>query len=147
MLALIPNPRGFATNDVDYLTSARSENDTASPTTFTPADMQLFFIKNLAATLIQRVHSMDRFSEDDYALGASSFMPWDIVFDRAVKVFGVVTDTHTDDTVSAVWLPARDFGLGNNNWHIDSLKGRASQTITEADLPAFRAALEACYAQ
>lgn len=112
----------------------------------TQADMQLIFIKNLSDVLIQRMHSMDRFSEDDNAIGGAELMPWDIVLDRATKAFGVITNTHTDSTVSAVFFPKREHGLGNNNFHITSLKGKVTQTITEAQLTEFRAALEACYA-
>ncbi|MGP9691034.1 hypothetical protein ACT3S4_04315 [Psychrobacter sp. AOP30-A2-5] len=112
----------------------------------TQADMQLIFIKNLSECLIQRMHSMDRFSEADNAIGGAELMPWDIVFDRGVKAFGVITNTHTNSTVSAVFFPKRECGLGNNNFHVDSLKGKVTQTITEAQLTEFRAALEACYA-
>jgi hypothetical protein len=58
----------------------------------------------------------------------------------------VITNTHTNSTVSAVFFPKRECGLGNNNFHVDSLKGKVTQTITEAQLTEFRAALEACYA-
>ena len=112
----------------------------------TQADMQHIFIKNLSEVLIQRMHSMDRFSTHDYTIGADKLMPWDIVFDRGAKAFGVITNTHADSTVSAVFFPKRDMGLGNNNFHILSLKGMVTQTITEAQLTEFRAALEACYA-
>ena len=147
-------------NDVDYLSESVPEiqgmdareiiidelwPDKPVPQ-ITQADMQLIFIKNLSECLIQRMHSMDRFSEDDNAIGGAELMPWDIVLDRATKAFGVITNTHADSTVSAVFFPKRECGLGNNNFHIASLKGKVTQTITEAQLTEFRAALEACYA-
>lgn len=147
-------------NDVDYLSESVPEiqgidareiiidelwSDKPVPQ-ITQADMQLIFIKNLSECLIQRMHSMDRFSEDDNAIGGAELMPWDIVLDRVTKAFGVITNTHTDSTVSAVFFPKLEHGLGNNNFHITSLKGKVTQTITEAQLTEFRAALEACYA-
>lgn len=147
-------------NDVDYL--SESDLDECVPhiddvvdqpnwlsesvPQITQADMQLIFIKNLSECLTQRMHSMDRFSEDDNAIGGAELMPWDIVLDRATKAFGVITNTHADSTVSAVFFPKRECGLGNNNFHITSLKGKVTQTITEAQLTEFRAALEAFYA-
>src|SRR5690606_18290900 len=86
-------------NDVDYL----SGNDldecvphiddvldqpnwlSESVPQITQADMQLIFIKNLSETLIQRMHSMDRFSEDDYAIGGDKLMAWDIVVGKPYK--------------------------------------------------------------
>lgn len=145
-------------NDVDYLSNldecvphiddAVDQSDWLSESVpqITQADMQIIFIKNLSEVLVQRMHSMERFSHDDDAIGVAEFMPWDIVFDRVAKAFGVITNTHTDSTVSAVFFPKRDLGLGNNNFHIASLKGGVTQTITEAQLAAFCASLEACYA-
>lgn len=146
-------------NDVEYLSSDLDDSVphiddvvdqpnwlSESVPQITQADMQLIFIKNLSECLIQRMHSMDRFSEDDNAIGGAELTPWDIVLDRGAKAFGVITNTHTDCTVSAVFFPKRECGLGNNNFHIASLKGKVTQTITEAQLTEFRAALEACYA-
>lgn len=69
-------------NDVDYLSTSLDEsvpyvdnavdrNDWLSESVpqITDADMQLIFIKNLSEVLIQRMHSMDRFSHDDYTIG------------------------------------------------------------------------------
>lgn len=155
-------PVGFiereTVNDVDYLSNLDecvphiddvvNQNNWFSESVpqITQADMQIIFIKNLSEVLVQRMHSMERFSHDDDAIGVAEFMPWDIVFDRVAKAFGVITNTHTDSTVSAVFFPKRDLGLGNNNFHIASLKGGVTQTITEAQLAAFCASLEACYA-
>ena len=133
-------------NDVDYLSESVPEIQGMDAREITQADMQLIFIKNLSECLTQRMHSMDRFSEDDNPIGGAELTPWDIVLDRGAKAFGVITNTHTDSTVSAVFFPKRECGLGNNNFHITSLKGKVTQTITEAQLTEFRAALEACYA-
>ncbi|MGE6329731.1 hypothetical protein ACQKCW_03910 [Psychrobacter pacificensis] len=114
----------------------------------TDADMQLIFIKNLSDVLIQRMHSMDRFSEDDYHIGAEKLMSWDIVIDQASHLFGVVVN-NKDNILSAFFFKAhceKTGGGSTHNFHTNSLMSRANRTITEAELPAFRAALEACYA-
>lgn len=149
-------------NDVDYL----SGNDldecvphiddvldqpnwlSESVPQITQADMQLIFIKNLSETLIQRMHSMDRFSEDDYAIGGDKLMAWDIVFDQVSKFFGVVINAN-DNILSAFFLNDHCEMTGGGcarNFHKNSLLSRANRTITEAELPAFRTALEAYYA-
>ena len=154
-------------NDVDYLSTSLDESvpyiDNAveqnywlSPSVpkITDADMQLIFIKNLSEVLIQRMHSMDRFSEDDYAVGGNALEAWDILVnlngDFGIAIGSLVhhessllnrvriarfhksqCTTFTSKIVCSDW---RD--EDQNTWH----------TITEAELPAFRAALEACYA-
>lgn len=113
----------------------------------TDADMQLIFIKNLSEVLIQRMHSMDRFSEDDYPIGAEKLMSWDIVIDQASHLFGVVVN-NKDNILSAFFFKAhceKTGGGSTHNFHTNSLMSRANRTITEAELPAFREALEACY--
>lgn len=149
-------------NDVDYLSG--SDLDECVPhiddvldqrnwlsesiPQITQADMQLIFIKNLSETLIQRMHSMDRFSEDDYAIGGDKLMAWDIVFDQVSKFFGVVINAN-DNILSAFFLKAHCEMTGGgcaHNFHKNSLLSRANRTITEAELPAFRTALEAYYA-
>lgn len=114
----------------------------------TQADMQLIFIKNLSECLIQRMHSMDRFSEDDYHIGGDKLMPWDIVFDQVSQLFGVVVNDK-DNILSAFFLKAHCEKTGGgcaHNFHTNSLMSRANRTITEAELPAFRTALEAYHA-
>lgn len=124
----------------------------------TQADMQLIFIKNLSDCLIQRMHSMDRFSEDDYHIGGTNLMPWDIVtgeYNDGV-VYGVVTGTQLQanrDTnkIDIVRLKPK-FLISENHVSIGAItsiyfdSNDSFCTITEAELPAFRAALEACYA-
>ena len=167
-------------NDVDYLSD--SDLDESVPTIqdmeagytildetrnywqaesvpqITQADMQLIFIKNLSETLIQRMHSMDRFSEDDYHIGGTNLMPWDIVtgeYNDKV-VYGVVAGTQVQadrDTnkIDIVRLKPK-FLISENHVSIGAItsiyfdSNDSFCTITEAELPAFRAALEACYA-
>ncbi|MFK4001730.1 hypothetical protein ACI2I3_10320 [Psychrobacter namhaensis] len=116
----------------------------------TQTDMQLIFIKNLSDVLIQRMHSMDRFSEDDYAIGGDKLMAWDIVANPKGD-FAVITG-HNQDKRYFGGLYFVPYARGN---HAKTVAGsRANEylktlgfcTITEAELPAFRAALEACYA-
>lgn len=157
-------------NDVDYL----SGNDldecvphiddvldqpnwlSGSVPQITQADMQLIFIKNLSETLIQRMHSMGRFSEDDYAVGGDKLMLWDIVVGKPYKTkeedhnvvrFGVISCQSRDLKV----LEVLSFNESYCNSRGESLavyfsENNTYRTITEAELPAFRAALEACYA-
>lgn len=120
----------------------------------TPADMQLILIKNLSETLIQRMHSIDRFSEDDYAIGGDKLMAWDIVIGRAYKseYFGVVfAQQHSSkehlNKVDAILLePKGSHGMIAAFANIYFTNNDTYRTITEDELPAFRAALEACYA-
>lgn len=157
-------------NDVDYLSG--SDLDECVPhiddildqpnwlsesvPQITQADMQLIFIKNLSETLIQRMHSMGRFSEDDYAVGGDKLMLWDIVVGKPYKTkeedhnvvrFGVISCQSRDLKV----LEVLSFNESYCNSRGESLavyfsENNTYRTITEAELPAFRAALEACYA-
>ena len=161
-------------NDVDYLSG--SDLDECVPhiddvldqpnwlsesvPRITQADMQLIFIKNLSETLIQRMHSMDRFSEDDYAIGGDKLMAWDIVignnsFNDKRPNFAIVIATsnieHSDKSSFGIADLTSCFSLNQfihtgqyvkiSVWHNETYR-----TITEDELPAFRAALEACYA-
>ncbi|WP_413190915.1 hypothetical protein [Psychrobacter sp. AT9] len=150
-------------NDVDYLSNDLDESVQAiddaidqsdwlseSVPQITQADMQLIFIKNLSECLIQRMQSMDRFSEDDYAIGGDKLMPWDIVANPKGD-FAVITG-HNQDKRYFGGLYFVPYARGN---HAKTVAGeRANEylktlefcTITESQLPAFRAALEACYA-
>ena len=126
----------------------------------TQADMQLIFIKNLSETLIQRMHSMGRFSEDDYAIGGEKLMSWDIVigansFNAKRSNFAIVIATsnieHSDKSSFGIADLTSCFSL--NQWihtgqyvKITTSHNDTYRTITEDELPAFRAALEACYA-
>lgn len=119
----------------------------------TQADMQLIFIKNLSEVLIQRMHSMDRFSEDDYAIGGNNLKAWDIVVD-CDGLFGfALCDLvhHESNLLNRVRIlrlkKFQDTTFTHaaiiNGWRMDDINW---YTITEAELPAFRAALEECYA-
>src|SRR5699024_722771 len=98
----------------------------------------------------------DRFSEDDYAIGGDKLMAWDIVVGKPYKTkeedhnvvrFGVISCQSRDLKV----LEVLSFNESYCNSRGESLavyfsENNAYRTITEAELPAFRAALEACYA-
>ncbi|MGE6408834.1 MULTISPECIES: hypothetical protein [unclassified Psychrobacter] len=116
----------------------------------TQADMQLIFIKNLSDVLIQRMHSMDRFSEDDYHVGGDKLMSWDIIISPDDNKFGFITGHALDNSEFSLFFIgffAEDTRLASALYksalELCELKTR---TITEAEIPAFRAALEACYA-
>ena len=161
-------------NDVDYLSGSDLDESvphiddvldqpnwlSESVPRITQADMQLIFIKNLSETLIQRMHSMDRFSEDDYAIGGDKLMAWDIVignnsFNDKRPNFAIVIATsnieHSDKSSFGIADLTSCFSLNQfihtgqyvkiSVWHNETYR-----TITEDELPAFRAALEACYA-
>ena len=162
-------------NDVDYLSESVPEIQgmdareiiideydwlPESVPQITQADMQLIFIKNLSETLIQRMHSMDRFSEDDYAIGGDKLMAWDIVignnsFNDKRPNFAIVIATsnieHSDKSSFGIADLTSRFSLNQfihtgqyvkiSVWHNETYR-----TITEDELPTFRAALEACYA-
>mgnify|MGYP003642801065 CR=1 FL=1 len=146
-------------NDVDYLSTSLDESvpyiDNAveqnywlSPSVpkITDADMQLIFIKNLSEVLIQRMHSMDRFSEDDYHIGTDKFIPWDIIYDIGADRFGVVT-AFEKAHISAVFFKPLSITVDTPYcFHKDTLLGQALRTITEDEITNFRAVLEACYA-
>lgn len=157
--------RRHPVNDVEYLSESVPEIQgmdareiiideydwlSESVPQITQADMQLIFIKNLSDVLIQRMHSMDRFSEDDYAIGGIDLMAWDIVANPKGD-FAVITG-HNQDKRYFGGLYFVPYARGN---HAKTVAGeRANEylktlefcTITESQLPAFRAALEACYA-
>ena len=152
-------------NDVEYLSNKGLEESVPhiddvlalpnwlsdSTPQITQADLQLIFIQNLATTLIQRMHSMDRFSEDDYTIGgrgADKLMPWDIVFDKVTQKFGVITgiNDYALTSISLKKLGAKTSKFDNDWFHADSLIGNATTTITESQINDFKAVLEACYA-
>ena len=146
-------------NDVDYL--SESDLDECVPhiddvldqpnwlsesvPQITQADMQLIFIKNLSETLIQRMHSMDRFSDDDYAIGGKSLESWDIVFCELIDAYAILTRHKNGHYADLLILG--DTGLAADaGWCTDAAAFKTLRTITEAELSAFRTALEACYA-
>ena len=112
----------------------------------TQADMQLIFIKNLSECLIQRMHSMDRFSDDDYAIGGNKLMAWDVLIYEPLDAYAVLMRGPAKINVADLLL-IRDGGpMADAGWNTTSEAFAILRTITEAELPAFRAALEACYA-
>lgn len=146
-------------NDVDYLSETVPEIkgmeareiiiddlwlDNPAPQ-ITQADMQLIFIKNLSDVLIQRMHSMGRFSEDDYAIGGDKLMPWDILFYESLGYYAVLIDSRTKPEISDLLFFWDTAAATDINWNTASAAFKELRTITEAELPAFRAALEACY--
>lgn len=143
-------------NDVDYLSDSLPNLDdvlsqpnvlSESVPPITRADLQLIFIKNLSTVLIQRMHSMDRFSEDDYHVGGDNLRAWDIVFDQSSGEFGVILGKSVDRYLSSVFFKKI---LGNSGvtgvWRTTTLKAQATRTITQDEINDFRAALETSYA-
>lgn len=112
----------------------------------TQADMQLIFIKNLSECLIQRMHSMDRFSDDDHHVNGKKLMTWDILIYEPLGSFNIlIADRRHSNTADLLVL--WDTGAKvDGDWNTNSETFKTLRTITEAELPAFRAALEACYA-
>jgi len=147
-------------NDVDYLSG--SDLDECVPhiddvldqrnwlsesiPQITQADMQLIFIKNLSETLIQRMHSMDRFSDDDYAIGGNKLMAWDILIYEPLNSYAVLVDNRQKPKIADLLVFWDTGAAADASWNTDSDAFAILRTITEAELPAFRAALEACYA-
>lgn len=147
-------------NDVDYLSESVPEIQgmdareiiideydwlSESVPQITQADMQLIFIKNLSETLIQRMHSMDRFSDDDYAIGGKNLESWDIVFCELIDAYAILTRHKNGHHADLLILG--DTGLAADaGWCTDRAAFKTLRTITEAELSAFRTALEACYA-
>lgn len=163
------NPSAFAVgfieretvNDVDYLSESVPEIQgmdareiiidecdwlSESAPQITQADMRLIFIKNLSETLIQRMHSMDRFSDGDYAIGGNKLMAWDVLIYEPLDAYAVLMRGPDQINVADLLL-IRDGGpMADAGWDTTSEAFAILRTITEAELPAFRAALEACYA-
>lgn len=155
-------------NDVDYL-SDDDLNDSVphiddvlaqpnwlsdSVPQITQADLQLIFIKNLSTTLIQRMHSMDRFSEDDYEVGGLNIEPWDIVVGQFgdQDCFAVVTGTQSAEDIRCSKIDiillekseCRNRIASTGFIYFDT--NDTYRTITADEIPLFREALEACYA-
>ena len=144
-------------NDVDYLSG--SDLDECIPhiddvldqphwlsesvPQITQADMQLIFIKNLSETLIQRMHSMGRFSEDDYAVGGNKLMAWDILIYEPLNSYAVLVDNRQKPKIADLLVFWDTGAAADASWNTDSDAFAILRTITEAKLPAFRAALEA----
>lgn len=155
----VPDINGVEANFI-IIDELQSDWLSESVPQITQADMQLIFIKNLSECLIQRMHSMNRFSEDDYAISDDKLMSWDIVVgynsfnDQQLK-FAIVIATskieHSDQSGYGIADLTSCFSLNqyvHTGQYVKILYSHNStyRTITEAELPAFRAALEACYA-
>lgn len=120
----------------------------------TQADMQHIFIKNLSEVLIQRMYSMGRFGEDDHYVGGENLLPWDIVIGQAYnkELFCVVfaqqhsSKEHFNKVDVIVLEPKGSHGMIAGLANIYFTNNDTYRTIREDELPAFRAALEACYA-
>ena len=147
-------------NDVDYLSGSDLDecvphiNDvldqpnwlSGSVPQITQADMQLIFIKNLSECLIQRMHSMDRFSDDDYAIGGDKLMAWDILIYEPLNAYAVLVDCRHHSKIADLLFFWDSGAAVDSGWNTDSDAFATLSTITEAELSAFRTALEACYA-
>ena len=112
----------------------------------TQADMQLIFIKNLSETLVQRMHSMDRFSDDDYAIGGDKLMAWDILIYEPLDSYAILMDNRQKPKIADLLVFWDTGAAADANWNTDSDAFATLRTITEAELPVFRAALETSYA-
>lgn len=148
-------------NDVDYLSESVPEIQgmdareiiideydglSESVPQITQADMQLIFIKNLSEILIQRMHSMDRFSDDDYAIGGDKLMAWDILIYEPLNAYAVLVDCRHHSKIADLLFFWDSGAAVDSGWNTDSDAFATLSTITEAELSAFRTALEACYA-
>lgn len=156
-------------NDVDYLSDDKQQIDeialddqrtrllAESVPYITPKDYQSLFISGLADLLIQRMHSQDRFSDDDYDILGADLMPWDVVkTDYESDEFGIVVALAVnkfkgEDKSRASIVGIRKFHNGyQNTGHTlsYSLMPTADRirTITQDEIASFRKALEACYA-
>ena len=114
------------------------------------ADMQLIFIKNLSEFFIQRMHSMERFSTHDYTISGhgGDLMTWDIFFDPGAHRFGLVIAQQEEHIACVFFQPSSNKAVitTSQDIHKKSYAARHMRNINENELPAFRAALEACYA-
>lgn len=147
-------------NDVDYL----SNNDlddivphiddvlalpnwlSDSVPQITQSDMQLIFIKNLSNVLIQRMHSMNRFSDDDYAIGGGDLIAWDIVFEPLTRSFGIFFGKTDAQSIGSFVFFTKPSKLAVN-WDVNKAAFIKLRTITELELKDFLIVLEACYAE
>lgn len=142
-------------NDVDYLTEPNDYPDaleqsnwlSESVTPITKTDLQSIFIKNLATTLIQRMHSMDRFSEEDYHVGGDKLMPWDIVICELIGAYAVLVSNDGQYKVADLLFFRDNGAIVDARWNTESAAFAELRTITQDELNDFRAALEACYVQ
>ena len=76
-------------------------------------------------------------------------MAWDIVFNDLGNEFGIVTGFNKYHQMMVSFFKQCTNGqtmTGSLNFQLTTMIGKNLRTIKESELPAFRAALEACYA-
>lgn len=143
-------------NDVDYLSerkdfessvlSDEDMNDVDAALTLSIEDLERVFIQNLSNLLIQRMHSLERFSAPDQKIGIKDIKTWDLVFDKVAEQFGLIVDGPDEDWGASIVLPSGRLFRGTSvNFHTNSLRGRAMRTITEDELGKCRKAMEAAH--
>lgn len=165
------DPSGFAVcfvsrqpvNDVDYLTDSDSEHDIA-PThepelrgmaatlavaddmqSLSKNDLQRVFIKNMADVLIQRMHSLDRFSDDDYYIDGDKLVAWDIVIFDNLNIFGVIFGAGDEDRPASLLFLPNNGDVVAAEWDVKSYDFSVLRTIADTEISKFKSALETCY--
>lgn len=107
---------------VNWLGVLKNEDDTPE---LSYDDLQRIFVQNLTTVLIQRMHSLDRFSDDDKSIRSADIQTWDIAVywedNASIKRFAVVTE-------SKPWF-----------------MGFLNRTILESEIQEFRAWMERRY--
>lgn len=86
------NPASGAS--VDWFGVIKDENDTPE---LSYSDLQRIFVQNLTTVLIQRMHSLQRFSDDESSVKSDDFQIWDIAVywthNASIKRFAVVRES------------------------------------------------------
>lgn len=86
------NPASGAS--VDWFGVIKDENDTPE---LSYSDLQRIFVQNLTTVLIQRMHSLQRFSDDESSVKWCDFQKWDIAVywthNASIKRFAVVGES------------------------------------------------------
>ena len=88
---------------VDWFGVIKDENDTPE---LSNDDLQHIFVQNLTTVLVQRMHSLDRFSGEDKVIKFGSLLPWDILYvptSDPAKRFAVATHP-----VNGAWFSKLD---------------------------------------
>lgn len=114
------NPASGAS--VDWFGVIKDENDTPE---LSYSDLQRIFVQNLTTVLIQRMHSLQRFSDDESSVKSDDIQIWDIAVywtdNASIKRFAVVQESKP--------------------WFI----GFSNRTILESEIQEFREWAEAHY--
>lgn len=86
------NPASGAS--VDWFGVIKDENDTPE---LSYSDLQRIFVQNLTTVLIQRMHSLQRFSDGESSVKSDDFQIWDIAVywthNASIKRFAVVRES------------------------------------------------------